>query len=109
MSGTSKDKGDALEHAVKAIESVIRRSYSGLSENTLRIEAKKIVVVEGVHHEIDVHVTVDLGRSYSAIFIFEYKNWLGEKVGKNEIIVLAEKVKACGAQRGFFVAKSYTR
>jgi hypothetical protein len=109
MSGTSKDKGDALEHAVKAIESVILRSYSGLSENTFRIEAKKIVVVEGVHHEIDLQVTVDLGRGYSAIFIFECKNWLGEKVGKNEIIVLAEKVKACGAQRGFFVAKSYTR
>jgi hypothetical protein len=40
--------------------------------------------------------------------VFECKNWQ-DKVGKNDIIVFSEKVKATNAQRGFFVAKSFTK
>jgi hypothetical protein len=68
---------------------------------------KKIVTVAGVRHEVDIWVSVDLGGGYEALFIFECKNW-ADKVGKNEIIVFAEKIRALQAQRGFFVAKSFT-
>jgi hypothetical protein len=105
---TAQEKGDALELAVRGIEAAILRSSPALRENTFRMEGKKIIVVGGVHHEIDVHVEVDMGREYKAIFIFECKNWR-DAVGKNEIIVFSEKVAAANAQKGFFVAKSFTR
>ena len=104
---TPFEKGNALEDAVRAIETAIIRSFPGYSEGAFRIEGKKIVTVNGVRHEIDINVTASLGPGYGATFIFECKNWQ-EKVGKNEIIVFSEKVKATDAQRGFFVAKSFT-
>lgn len=102
------DKGNALERAVRAIETVILHSTPSLRENTFKIESKKIVSINGVRHEIDVYVEVDLGSGYKSVFIFECKNWEAA-VGKNEIIVFSEKIKAVQAQKGFFVAKSYTR
>jgi len=107
MTLPSQEKGNALEKAVRLIEGAIIHSFPGYSESTFRIEGKKIVVVDGVRHEVDVYVLASLGRGYESPFIFECKNW-EEKVGKNEIIILSEKVKVLGAQRGFFVAKSYT-
>jgi len=102
------EKGNALEAAVHAIETVILQSSPNLQESTFKIECKKIVTVHGVRHEIDVYVEVDLGNGYKSIFIFECKNWK-EAVGKNELIVFSEKIKALQAQKGFFVAKSYTK
>ena len=61
----------------------------------------------GVRHEIDLFVTFELGPGYSPVYIFECKNW-EDAVGKNEIIVFGEKITVAGAQRGFFVAKSFT-
>ncbi len=104
---TPLEKGNALEFAVKAIESAILQASPALKENRFVIESKKIVTVAGVRHEIDIFVEVNLGKGYKAIFIFECKNWEG-KVGKNEIIVFSEKVNALRAQKGFFVAKSFT-
>jgi len=104
---TPFEKGNALEEAVRAIETAIIRSFPGYSESAFRIEGKKYVTVNDVRHEIDIYVTASLGPGYGATFIFECKNWQ-EKVGKNEIIVFSEKVKASNAQRGFFVAKSFT-
>jgi len=99
-------KGDALENAVAAIEEVILQSSAGMGRKPL-IEKKKIIVVDGVRHEIDVVVTVDLAPGYRPIFIFECKNWK-EAVGKNEIIVFSEKIDVARATSGCFVAKSYT-
>jgi hypothetical protein len=104
---TPLEKGNALESAVRAIEDTILRKSPALRENTYVIETKKIVTANGVHHEIDIFVTIDLGGGYKSIFIFECKNWQ-EAVGKNEIIVFSEKVDAVQAQGGFFVAKSFT-
>jgi hypothetical protein len=101
-------KGNALEQAVHSIESAILQSAPGLSENVFRFESKKIIKQASVHHEIDVFVTVDVAPGYTSIFIFECKNW-EKPVGKNEIIVFSEKIEACGAQKGFFVAKAYTK
>lgn len=105
---TSQEKGDALENAVHAIESAILRTFPNYSEETFKIERKKYVISEGVRHEIDIYVTVELGKGYSSVFIFECKNWK-EKVNKNEIVIFIEKIKVSKAQKGFFVAKSYTK
>ena len=64
--------------------------------------------MDGVHHEIDVYVKVGAANIYGAVFIFEGKNW-ESPVGKNEIIVFAEKIDATVAQRGYFVAKEFTK
>ncbi len=104
---TPLEKGNALELAVKAIESAILEASPSLKESRFLIQGKKIVAVADVRHEVDIFVEVNLGKGYKAIFIFECKNW-EEKVGKNEIIVFSEKVNALQAQKGFFVAKSFT-
>src|SRR5258708_6316200 len=96
---TPKEKGDALELAVQAIESSILKASPSYQEKTFTIEGQKIVTVADVRHEVDIWVSVDLGEGYTALFIFECKNW-EESVGKNEIIVFAEKIRALQAQRG---------
>jgi hypothetical protein len=102
------EKGNQLEASVRAIETAILKSSPALRENTFTIESKKIVVVDGVRHEIDVYVQVEMGAGYKAIFIFECKNWEAV-VGKNEIIIFSEKIDAVQAQKGFFVAKSFSK
>jgi hypothetical protein len=104
---TSQQKGNALEAAVVAIEELILTSSPNIKEKSYRIESKKIINVGGVHHEIDIFVTFELGPSYNSVYVFECKNWK-EAVGKNEIVVFAEKIDAAAAQRGFFVPKSFT-
>jgi Restriction endonuclease len=104
---TPQEKGNALEAAVVAIEELILRTSPNVKEKTYLIESKKRINVGGVHHEIDLFVTFELGPGYKPVYIFECKNWK-EAVDKNEIIVFAEKIAAAGAQRGFFVAKSFT-
>ena len=101
-----QEKGDALENAVHAIETLILRSDPATKDATITIEPKKTVIVDGVKHEIDIYITIDLGHGYKSIFIFECKNWQ-EAVGKNEIIVFSEKINAVQAQKGFFVAKKF--
>jgi restriction endonuclease len=104
---TPQLKGTALEIAVHAIENMILRESPSYNEKTFSFDLKKIVTVAGVRHEIDIWVSVDLGNGYTALFISECKNW-ADKVGKNEIIVLSEKIDAVQAQRGFFFAKAFT-
>jgi hypothetical protein len=103
---TPKEKGDALEAAVAAIEEFILQSSAALNKKPT-IEKKKIIVVNGVRHEIDVYVTADLGPGYKPVFIFECKNWQ-EAVNKNEVIIFSEKIDVSQATSGCFVAKSYT-
>ena len=104
---SAQDKGNILEIAVQAIETAILRSSPTLKDNTFTIESKKRVSVSGVRHEIDLYVKFDLGPSYNPVFIFECKN-LREAVSKNDIIVFSEKIDATQAQKGFFVAKSFS-
>jgi hypothetical protein len=108
MSPTPHEKGNVLEAAVAAIEGCILATSPALRDKTFVIESKKIINVGDVHHEIDIFVTIDLGRGYQSIFIFECKNWQ-DSVGKNEVIVLSEKIDAADATKGFLVAKSFTK
>jgi hypothetical protein len=103
---TPHEKGDALEDAVAAIEELILRTSRALNDKPI-LQRKKIINVGGVHHEIDLHVTIDLGSGYEAVFIFECKNWQN-KVSKNEIIVFSEKIEESRATKGYFVATSFT-
>ncbi|MFK5948971.1 MAG: restriction endonuclease [Methylococcales bacterium] len=105
---TPMEKGNVLEEAVKAIEHAILQSSSGLEKDSFLIESKKIVIIDGVRHEIDVWAEIDHGKDYKSIFIFECKNW-ESSVGKNEIIIFSEKIDVVQAQKGFFVAKSFTK
>lgn len=101
-------KGDALEKAVQLLEAFILGSNPATKDAMVTIEPKKIVVVNGVKHEIDIYITIDYGKGYKATFIFECKNWT-KKVDKDEIIVFSKKVEVVHAQTGYFIAKSFTR
>lgn len=102
------EKGNALEDAVRAIEAAILDVAPGFAKGTFQIQGKRILSLGDVRHEIDIYVTASLPAGYDAVFIFECKNWKC-KVGKNELIVFSEKIAASGAQRGFFVAPSFTK
>ena len=104
---SADEKGKALERAVHKIEETILKSFPGYSEAKFRIFRRRIIIVEGVRHEYDVWVEIDLGQGYKPIFVFECKNWEA-KVGKNEIIVFSEKIAAAQAQHGYFVTREYT-
>lgn len=103
------EKGNALERAVESIEAAILASSPNLANSAFRVEGKKILSVAGVRHEIDLYVTATLADQYGVVFIFECKNWEAERVGKNDIIIFSEKIRVANAQRGFFVAKSYSK
>jgi hypothetical protein len=105
---TTAQKGNALEEAVNAIEEAILQMLPGTQGKTFKIESKKILVIDGVKHEIDLFVTLDLGSGYLAVFIFECKNW-EDPVNKNEIIIFSEKLRAVGANHGYFIAKAFTK
>ena len=105
---TSDDKGRALERAVHALERAILRDSPGFSERMFRVEPRKILVRDGVRHEIDLYVSIDVTPVHSVVYVFECKNWAAP-VGKNEIIIFSEKIAAADAQRGFFIAKAFTK
>jgi len=98
------EKGNALEEAVHAIERTILASSPRHAEGTFQLEGKKIILANGVRHEVDLYVTASGGHGYESIFIFECKNW-EKKVSKNDIIIFSEKIQITNAQWGFFVAR----
>jgi len=105
---SAKTKGDALETAIEILETALLKEFPSYSDKTFRMEPKKIIVSDGVRHEIDLWVTVDIGNGYESIFIFEAKNWK-KKIGKSHVIDFSEKIKVAPAQKGFLVARSFTR
>src|SRR5258706_13406238 len=108
MSAESVAKGRALEYAVSLIQDCILRSEPKLGRNGFSIETNRVRVVEGVRHEIDVLAKTLPGSAYESSWIFECKNW-NKPVSKNDVIVLAEKVRALAASKGFLVAKSFSK
>ncbi len=90
------------------IEDTILSRDPRLRGSNFTVESNKVFTIHGVKHEVDVFVTTAPNTPYEARWIFECKNWK-EPVGKNEIIVLAEKVHAIAAASGFIVAKKLTK
>ena len=107
MSTDNMAKGRALEQAVKFIQEAILKESPELKGTNFTIETNVRDKSSGVLHEIDVLVRTHLKTDYEAAWIFECKNW-SSPVGKNEVIILAEKVEALRANKGFLVAKSIT-
>ena len=66
-----QQKGDAFEDAVRAIETTILEAAPGYAEGTFRIQGKRLVISDGVKHEIDIYVTASLPHGYESVFIFE--------------------------------------
>jgi hypothetical protein len=104
---SSNDKGRALEEAVAFIEKTILETDPSLANRTIRIEVRKRVVVANVPYEIDLWVELEGPKGYDSLFVLECKNW-EDKVGKDEVTVLSDKVNAVQAQRGFLVAGAFT-
>ncbi|WP_343305766.1 restriction endonuclease [Chitinophaga niabensis] len=104
---TNLEKGDELEDAVEAVEKFLIAQNPGLRTQNIRIQRKKIIIVDGVKHEIDLYVEIDFGLGSPFIYIFECKNW-EENVNKNEIIVFSEKIQCVNAQNGYFIAKGFS-
>src|SRR6185503_4731197 len=71
-------------------------------------ETNKTMINAGVRHEIDVFVKTLPDSPYEASVVFECKNWK-KPVGKDQVVVLAEKVNALNASRGILVARSLTK
>jgi hypothetical protein len=108
MAKQNSSKGAALEKAVAIIEETILSKDPRLRGFSFSVELNKIFTIDGVRHEVDVFVTTAPNTPYEGRWIFECKNWK-EPVGKNEIIILAEKVQAVAASSGFIVARELTK
>jgi hypothetical protein len=100
-------KGQILEDSVSAIEQTVLRVAANASGFT--VYPRRRIVSEGVTHEIDLWVTIHNVPGYDVTVIFECKNWHTKKVGKNDILVFSEKIRVSKAQRGFFIATTFTK
>jgi hypothetical protein len=69
---------------------------------------RKRVNVAGVLHEFDLFVTASHHGGYESRFAFECKH-RETPVSKNDIIIFIAKLNAVAAQKGFFVAKQFSR
>lgn len=105
---TNFEKGESLERAVEAIEHAVFKYEPSLKNVEYTITRRKIVFFEGANHEIDLHLEFHLAEHHNAVFIFECRN-RREKVDKNDVVILDEKAIACGAQKAFLVARSFTK
>ena len=104
---TTYEIGNILENAVEAIETAILRDINANSNYKLVIETRKKVSIRGSLREIDIYVEMEMAEGYKALYLFECKN-RKEKADPSDIDILHTKVRALNAQRGFFIAKSFT-
>lgn len=100
--------GKALERAIELIERQILDKIEKSNIGEVVVETRKIIIDEGVRHEIDIFVTVNLNIGTPLIYIFESKN-RKEKADKNDIIVFEAKIDAANAQNGYFVSREFTK
>lgn len=95
--------GKELEHTVHALARAILGD-NPIEPRTFKITPNVIVRPRGVRHEIDLHV---IDEASGELYLFECKN-TKRPVGKNAVIVLAEKARALKATRAFLVAPRFT-
>jgi len=101
-------KGKALENAVSTIERFILLHTPEFTQSDIKFYKNKIFIIDGVKHEVDLYVEINPNTQYSSFFLFECKNWK-KPIGKNEVISFSEKIKKIKAQKGIFVAKSFSK
>lgn len=102
------EKGNKLERAIGAIQSIILERNPSLQNSQITFKNKKIIILKGVRHEIDWIIEIDLGNGYKSIFIFECKNRT-DSANKNDMIIFSEKIKVFNATKGFFIAHKFTK
>lgn len=100
--------GKSLERATELIEKHILIDIERSKICEIKIETNKIVIQNGVRHELDVFVSVDLKIGTPLIYIFECKNWSKKTVSKNDIIIFNKKIADTQAQKGYFIARKYS-
>lgn len=96
-----------MEEAVYFIQKAILESDPKFRGMEFTISRNEHFNADGVRHEIDVLVRVNPATDFEAKLLFECKNW-NTTVGKNEVIVLSEKIHVLSAARGFLVARSFS-
>lgn len=104
-----KIDGKGLERAIENIERQILREIEKAEIGLITIEKNKLIRSDGVRHEVDIYVKVDLKIGTDLIYIFECKDYHQSKrsISKNDIIIFEEKVKVCNAQKGYFVGYKF--
>jgi hypothetical protein len=101
------EKGNALEYGVHCIEEAMHRNVPGLKGSNAVIERNKIIVKDGVSHEIDLWVRVNPETICETSHVLECKNW-NRPVGTDEVFKLAGKMKALNAASGTIIAREFT-
>lgn len=93
---------------MRFIQETILRSDPNLNGAPFTIEVNKVVKIAGVRSEIDVLVKTLPGSPYESVSIFECKN-RKKAASKNDVILLAKLVEATGANRGYLVARKFSK
>lgn len=101
--------GKGLERAIYNIERQILGELEKSDIGLITVQKNKLIKKDGVRHEIDIYVKVDLKIGTELIYIFECKDYRlsNRAISKNDIIVFEEKISVCNAQRGYFVATRF--
>lgn len=102
---SAKEKGTALEKATRAIYELLLRKQ-GLGEDEVWFEPNHRFVAGGARNEIDILVRFNPNSKQERLWLFECKNRKA-KVSKNDIVVLAYKVRELRAEKGVLVARSF--
>lgn len=108
MGSAARQKGDLLEYAVLRIEETVLAQHPQFKGCDVTIERKKILVLQGVRHEIDLLVTINPQTNYPAQHIIECKNWKAP-VGTAEVASLAIKREAVRASSASLIAPVFTK
>jgi Restriction endonuclease len=108
MASETHEKGLHLETKVaELLKSVFEYNHK-LKTADFDIKLRHTAHVMGVPYEIDVWIeTQKSSTPHHSLFVYECKNWK-DPVGKAEVSLLADKVDAVGATRGFLVAHRFT-
>lgn len=103
----SKELGDALERAVRAIEELVIKSDPALSRSRFKITPNAVISRNGERYQIDILVTVNEGTGYETSHLFECKN-RKEPASQNDVTLLAEKVRVLRAAKGTLISREFT-
>jgi hypothetical protein len=103
---SNKAVGDRLEDAVELIERQMLREYE--SQGKVTFERNKVAIIDGARYEADLLVGIRHPVGYETTYLFECKNWK-RVAGKNEVVKVNDAIEAFGAQRGYLVAKRFSK
>ncbi len=108
MSKESVEKGKILEEFTIALEKFRIEKLRASPYIQKNIEPNKRININGVRHEIDLWIELELSNQHKLIHIFECKN-TKKKVDKNTVSNFCDKIKDANAAKGFIVSYGFTR